>query len=670
MKCLCRVAVVLSFSACMLPHLNAVEVGFAPAEKIPLIEGHLKMGGVNPSGETLYANSRYFLLNGKPWIPVSGELHFSRLPAEAWPKALRQMRLGGINTVSTYIFWNHHEEQEGVWDWDGRRNLRNFIKAAEREDLKVFLRIGPWSHGEARNGGFPDWLMKKPFRLRSVNPGFMAAAREFYRQISLQAEGLFWKDGGPVIGLQFDNEMKWDAAYLLELKRLAVELGMVAPIYTVTGWSSNGGICMPEDEMIPVFGGYVDEPWAQTDAKLPPALTFFFSRNPNDCDIGSDLKTIVPKNGKAGRIRFERYPYATCEVGAGLQNTYRRRYIVHPMDAYVPCLVKLGSGNNMPGYYVYHGGLNPPARSGTLQESRANGEPNDLPIVDYDYQAPISAFGEEREQYGLLNMLHLFLEDFGEEFAPMSARDCLIAPSDRTDCVTIRAGLRSNGKSGFVFVNNYQRGAEMPVQRGVEFVADGVRFPTVDIPSGVAFFMPYNMRLGDRLLLYATAQPVARDGDTFVFLAIPGIAPRFKWEGSPAKVRIVTWEEARELRRIGGKLVRRPLWRGKTVAARLEPAARPPFEISKEAEAELRLGGESRVSWYRIHAEGDGFAEIAEVCDVAQIHVDGRLVADNFYSGTPWRVPVALFGGRDAYLALTGFRDAGYREFEVGSNPK
>lgn len=27
--------------------------------------------------------------------------------------------------------------------------------------MKVWLRIGPWAHGECRNGGFPDWLVKK-----------------------------------------------------------------------------------------------------------------------------------------------------------------------------------------------------------------------------------------------------------------------------------------------------------------------------------------------------------------------------------------------------------------------------------------------------------------------------------------------------------------------------
>ena len=115
---------------------EALEVSFAPAECEPLLEGHLKMGGANPAGDVISVNSRYFTMNGKPWIPILGEMHFSRVPEEDWPEALRQMRLGGINTVSTYVFWNHHEEREGEWDWTGRRNLRRALPEPGGRDLQ------------------------------------------------------------------------------------------------------------------------------------------------------------------------------------------------------------------------------------------------------------------------------------------------------------------------------------------------------------------------------------------------------------------------------------------------------------------------------------------------------------------------------------------------------
>ena len=77
----------------------------------------------------------------------------------------------------------------------------------------------------------------------------------------------------------------------------------------------------------------------------------------------------------------------------------------------------LGSGANLLGYYMYHGGINPEGKDTTLQESRATGYNNDLPVKSYDFQTCIRESGEVKESYGRLRRLHLFLEDFGEELA-------------------------------------------------------------------------------------------------------------------------------------------------------------------------------------------------------------------------------------------------------------
>lgn len=71
------------------------------------------------------------------------------------------MRACGMDIIATYVFWIHHEEEEGVFDFSGQRNLHRFLELCEKWQMHVWLRIGPWAHGEARNGGFPDWLLKK-----------------------------------------------------------------------------------------------------------------------------------------------------------------------------------------------------------------------------------------------------------------------------------------------------------------------------------------------------------------------------------------------------------------------------------------------------------------------------------------------------------------------------
>ena len=99
--------------------------------------------------------------NGRPWFPVMGEMHFSRVAPEMWEPDLIRMKSGGVEIVSTYLFWLHHEEIKGREDWTGCRDLRQFLTLVKKHGLYCFLRVGPWAHGEARNGGLPDWLVRE-----------------------------------------------------------------------------------------------------------------------------------------------------------------------------------------------------------------------------------------------------------------------------------------------------------------------------------------------------------------------------------------------------------------------------------------------------------------------------------------------------------------------------
>ncbi|HEU5397228.1 MAG TPA: beta-galactosidase, partial [Verrucomicrobiae bacterium] len=139
--------------------------------------GYFKLGANrSPDGHELSVNSRSLLLDGKPWFPVMGEFHYSRVPEGEWRDELLKMKAGGIDIVSTYVFWIHHEEIEGQWDWAGRRDLKKFLQTCNDVGLKVLLRCGPWCHGEVRNGGFPDWVVAhKDWKLRSTDANFLDA---------------------------------------------------------------------------------------------------------------------------------------------------------------------------------------------------------------------------------------------------------------------------------------------------------------------------------------------------------------------------------------------------------------------------------------------------------------------------------------------------------------
>lgn len=659
----------------------------------PLLINHLNMGGQNPKGEEINVTSRYFTRNGKPWIGVMGEFHFSRYSRENWHRELAKMKAGGITIVSTYLFWIYHEEIEGKMDFGGDNDIRAFIEECKDVGLDVVIRIGPWAHGECRNGGFPDWLLKKDYKLRDNNEEYLAVVKKWYQSIYNEVKGLFYKDGGNIIAVQIENEFVDNAEHLAKLKEIAVECGFIAPIYTVTGWNSASGAKIPVDEVMPVFGGYCEAPWENHMNRLSPSPHYFFNRMRNDSAIGTDL--IAKTQSDGWQLPYERYPFATCELGGGIEVTHHRRPIIKPMDIYAVSLVKLGDGNNLVGHYMYHGGTNKIGELSTFNETKATGYPNDYPILSYDFQAPLSEYGEVREQYGLLNMLHMFVNDFGEEFAPMIAVDSAnsVAVDDTN---SLRYGMRTNGKSGFVFVNHYQRLTELADIENAVISAENVEFPPIDVKGEVSFFMPFNMKMGDSVLEYATAQPLCKCDDTYFFAEIPNIKAEYKFSKGSANIVTVPFENAKYMRKLNGTVYIGggcnlyeengqihsvedgeyicQKWNGsefetltivqsaKQSNVEITVVENAPFE--PKYKEELCIGGERELTWKKINVDGGyGFAEIDYVGDVAQIYADGELVADDYYYGKTWRVPCKLLYGKECYMVISEMKDDFYKEF-------
>ena len=659
----------------------------------PLLINHLNMGGKNPKGEEINVTSRYFTRNGKPWIGVMGEFHFSRYSRENWHRELAKMKAGGITIVSTYLFWIYHEEIEGKMDFGGDNDIRAFIEECKDVGLDVVIRIGPWAHGECRNGGFPDWLLKKDYKLRDNNEEYLAVVKKWYQSIYNEVKGLFYKDGGNIIAVQIENEFVDNAEHLAKLKEIAVECGFIAPIYTVTGWNSASGAKIPVDEVVPVFGGYCEAPWENHMNRLSPSPHYFFNRMRNDSAIGTDL--IAKTQSDGWQLPYERYPFATCELGGGIEVTHHRRPIIKPMDIYAVSLVKLGDGNNLVGYYMYHGGTNKIGELSTFNETKATGYPNDYPILSYDFQAPLSEYGEVREQYGLLNMLHMFVNDFGEEFAPMIAVDSgnTVAADDTN---SLRYGMRTNGKSGFVFVNHYQRLTELADIENAVISAGNVEFTPIDVKGEVSFFMPFNMKMGDSVLEYATAQPLCKYDDTYFFAEIPNIKAEYKFSKGSANIVTVPFENAKYMRKLNGTVYIGggcnlyeengqihsvedgeyicQKWNGsefetlkigqsaKQSNVEITGVENAPFE--PKYKEELCIGGERELTWKKINVDGGyGFAEIDYVGDVAQIYADGELVADDYYYGKTWRVPCKLLYGKECYMVISEMKDDFYKEF-------
>lgn len=498
--------------------------------------------GVGPGGEKLSFTNYYMELNGAPFFGVMGEVHYSRLFEARWEDELLKMKAGGIDIASTYVFWIHHEETEGQFDFTGRRNLRRFVELCEKCGLKVVARIGPFCHGEVRNGGLPDWLYGKSYEVRGLDEGFLGAVRNWYRAVSRELRGLYFKDGGPIIAVQLDNEYMHSAApwemtsglsnewmtagtdgdrYLMKLHEIALEKGIDAPFYTATGW---GGAATPE-KMMPLWGGYAYRPWIFYSHKgeHPATEEYIYRDNHND--------SVPATYNFEPCYRPESRPYLCCEMGGGMFCSYNYRFRLPYESVDAMANVKLGSGCNMLGYYMYHGGTNPMGKGGQfLNEGQ-------VPRLSYDFQAPLGEFGQLRPSYGRLRALHLLAKAFEAQLCRM--RTFLPDGSQKIspeDAKTLRFAVRMSPEGeGFLFINNFQDHAEMPEKRDETVVLNlpggEAAFRGLSLAAGENCVLPFGLNIGGVTLRLAHAQPLhlieANGVMNAFFFAPEGMSPRY-----------------------------------------------------------------------------------------------------------------------------------------------
>ena len=499
---------------------------------LPLRSGHLHMGsGAGPHG-ALGLTNRYLTRDGRPWLPVMGEFHFTRFPARYWEEELLKMKAAGVTIVASYVLWNHVERAPGQIDWSGDRAIRRFVQLCADHRLLFFLRPGPWAHAEARFGGIPDWIVAAT-RPRSNDPAYLAQVDRFWRSLHGELQGLLWKDGGPIIGMQIENEYNLDGpgqgrAHIAALKQLAQKIGYDVPLYTVTGWDQT---LYPKGEVVPVHGGYPDEPWSAKTMKLPPKENYLFRF---DSRVSGDLgaQTRNNRRGDADDDMADT-PFLGAEYGGGVPVMYRRRPLLAPADVAAAVTTQVGSGVNLLGYYMFHGGANPLAQGRSLEETQRSGGYNDCPMIGYDFQAPIGQYGEVNPVNAALRPLHYFLDAYGDRLAPMAVHAPAIQPAGKDDLATLRWSVRATGDSGFLFVNNHVRQYPTPAYPAARFTVRLARgaltIPArpVTLPPGAYFFWPIGMDLDGVPFAWATAQPVTRiadaDGPIHIFAAtLPG----------------------------------------------------------------------------------------------------------------------------------------------------
>ncbi|MCD7721689.1 MAG: beta-galactosidase [Prevotellaceae bacterium] len=184
-----------------------------------------------------------FLLDGKPFVVKAAEVHYPRIPRPYWEQRIRMCKALGMNTLCVYVFWNIHEQEEGVFDFTGNSDIRAFVKLAQKEGMYVILRPGPYVCAEWEMGGLPWWLLKKKdISLREQDPYFMERLELFEAKVGEQLSDLTIDKGGPIIMVQVENEYGSygeDKEYVSAVRDIIRRSGFERVQLFQCDWSSN-----------------------------------------------------------------------------------------------------------------------------------------------------------------------------------------------------------------------------------------------------------------------------------------------------------------------------------------------------------------------------------------------------------------------------------------------
>jgi beta-galactosidase len=308
---------------------------------------------------TFQLGDSVFLLDGKPFTMISGELHYPRIPREAWRHRMKMAKAMGLNTIGTYVFWNIHEPEKGVFDFSGNNDIAAFVRTAQEEGLWVVLRPSPYVCAEWEFGGYPYWLQnEKGLVVRSTETKFISAYRNYLNAVSKQIAPLQIHRGGNVLMIQVENEYGFysnDKAYLEMNRKMFVDAGFDGLLYT----------CDPAPKV--------------KDGHIPGLLPAI-----NGLASPEKVKSLVREyhNGKGPFYVAEWYPAWFDWWGTPHHKV--------PASDYAPKLDSLLTAGVSVNMYMFHGGTTRGFMNGANYNDTNPYEPQ---ISSYDYDAPLDEAG-------------------------------------------------------------------------------------------------------------------------------------------------------------------------------------------------------------------------------------------------------------------------------------
>lgn len=306
-----------------------------------------------------------FMLDKKPFLMISGEMHYPRIPKEAWRARMKMAKAMGLNTVGTYVFWNLHEPQKGKFDFKGNNDVAEFVKIAKEEGLWVILRPSPYVCAEWEFGGYPYWLQnEKGLVVRSKEAQYLKEYEKYIKEVGRQLAPLQINHGGNILMVQIENEYGSygsDKEYLAINQKLFKEAGFDGLLYT----------CDPASDLV--------------KGHLPGLLPAV-----NGIDNPAKVKGLIRANhgGKGPFYIAEWYPAWFDWWGTAHHTVPASRY-AGKLDT----VLSAGISINM---YMFHGGSTRGFMNGANYKDETPYEPQ---TSSYDYDAPLNEAGNATPKF-------------------------------------------------------------------------------------------------------------------------------------------------------------------------------------------------------------------------------------------------------------------------------
>jgi beta-galactosidase len=308
-----------------------------------------------------------FQFDGHPYQILSGEMHYPRVPRAYWRDRFRMARAMGLNTITTYVFWNLHEPRPGIYDFSGQNDVAEYIREAQQEGLNVILRPGPYVCAEWDLGGYPSWLLKdRSLVLRSTDPKYIAAMNSWFSRLSRELSPLLIQNGGPIIAIQVENEYGSfgdDHSYMEAVKSALLKSRLATRntlLYTADGAEEIPNGSLPDLPAVINFG--------TGDAKAAFAT----------------LKKVRPGG-----------PFMSGEYWAGWFDHWGEHHhstAIAANAAEYEWMLRQGYSVSM---YMFHGGTS----FGFMNGANSNGSNYEPDTTSYDYDAPLNENGKPTPKY-------------------------------------------------------------------------------------------------------------------------------------------------------------------------------------------------------------------------------------------------------------------------------